>query len=154
MVCDRSDKSDRRVTSVCGGYVTFVAYVAVQRGRAMNIFTKMAEDWIRQNSAQATTQLPPILPVVDPFPWAEDFQKWTLARCVYRDRCFGGIGSLHRDFCEWAIACEEPPCNRQIFEQLLDNAGFLSADGMVSGLILREDFEGVKGYPSVGRLLN
>src|SRR5271157_2276455 len=27
----------------------------------------------------------------DPRAWAEDFQRWALGCCVWRDRCFGGI---------------------------------------------------------------
>jgi hypothetical protein len=74
--------------------------------------------------------------------WAEDFHRWALTRCVWHDRCFGGIGALHRDFCEWAIAHESPPCNRQTFERLLHEMGLLIADGLASGLVLREDFRG------------
>ena len=44
------------------------------------------------------------------------------------------------------IARDEVPCTRQAFERILDESGFFSADGMVSGLILREDFEGVRSY--------
>lgn len=46
---------------------------------------------------------------------------------------------LTRDFAEWAITHESVPCTRQTFELLLANGGFLLADGMVSGLILKAD---------------
>lgn len=75
----------------------------------------------------------------DPRAWAEDFQRWALARCVYRDRCFGGIGALHTDFCEWAIVSESVPCQRRTFEVLLTESGFLLAEGLVSGLFLTAD---------------
>lgn len=81
------------------------------------------------------------IPIHDPAAWAEDFHRWALANCVYRDRCFGGIGCLHRDFGEWAVSHESVPCTRDVFEQLLRDAGFLFADGLVYGLILKEDWE-------------
>jgi hypothetical protein len=88
-----------------------------------------------------------------PDAWAEDFHIWALSQCVYHDRCFGGIRSLHRHFSNWAIAREVDPCTLESFKWLLDNAGFFSADGMVSGLILKEDFDALRGYPEVNRVL-
>jgi hypothetical protein len=96
---------------------------------------------------------PPAAPTLNPSPWAEDFHRWTLAQCVYHCRCFGAIGALHCGFCEWLVAHDEIPCSRQTFERLLDGCGFLSADGMVSGLILREDLDALRVYPEIGRLL-
>ena len=37
------------------------------------------------------------------------------------------------------------PCTRDIFERLLEESGHLIADGLVSGLILRADFEWASG---------
>lgn len=118
----------------------------------MSQFTEMAEEWARINlkppvagvSANAAprdsfTCGPDRGPGHDPFAWAEDFHKWALSKCVFRDRCFGGIWALHRDFCEWTISRESVPCRRMTFERLLADQGFLLADGFVSGLILRED---------------
>lgn len=70
-------------------------------------------------------------------PRQEDFQRWALDRCVYRNRCFGEIGALCGDFGEWAIAHDSVPCTRSTFEALLRAAGFLFADGLVSGLMLK-----------------
>jgi hypothetical protein len=105
----------------------------------MNTFTKIAEDWIKEHQTLTTAHPTSAPPAVNSFGWAEDFHRWALDHCVYRDRCFGGIGALHRDFCEWLIAHDEVPCTRQAFESLMDESGFFSVDGMVSGLILRED---------------
>ena len=108
----------------------------------MNNFTKMAEEWMRQHRAPAAGagRPKPALPEVDPSAWSEDLHRWLLEQCVYRDRCFNGIWALHRDFCEWVIAHDGVPCHRPAFEQLLHGCGFLSADGMVYGLMLRVDF--------------
>ena len=75
----------------------------------------------------------------DPAAWAEDFHRWALDRCVWRDRCFGGIGALHTCFCEWAIAHKSVPMQRTTFERLLRDHGFFFADGLVYGLLLAED---------------
>ena len=88
-----------------------------------------------------------------PDAWAEDFHIWALSQCVYHDRCFSGISALHRDFTNWAIAREVDTCTVETFKWLLDNAGFFSADGMVSGLILKEDLDGLRGYPDIDRVL-
>ena len=71
--------------------------------------------------------------------WKEDFQRWAMVRCLYCPRDFGGIGALHRDFCDWCINHHSVPCVRAVFEQLVQMMGLLVADGLVSGLILKED---------------
>lgn len=81
------------------------------------------------------------IPAHDPAAWAEDFHRWALSNCVYRDRCFGGIGALHTDFRRWTLAHESVPCRDETFEQLLRDAGFLFADGLVYGLVLKEDLD-------------
>lgn len=85
------------------------------------------------------------LPAHDPAAWAEDFHRWTLNRCCFRDRCFGGIGALHADFCEHQMARNDVPCQRSVFEMLLRDAGFFFADGLVSGLILKTEYEAQSG---------
>jgi len=77
----------------------------------------------------------------DPSFWNEDFFRWALDRCVYRDRCFCGVGALCADFGSWAVFHNTVPCTRRIFQELLENAGLFIADGLVYGLILREDLE-------------
>ena len=80
-------------------------------------------------------------PADDSAAWRAGFCGWMALACVVRDRCFGGIGSLYIQFCEWTIAHNAAPCTRETFEVLLTNAGYSLADGMVSGLILAEDWE-------------
>ena len=83
---------------------------------------------------------PPPQPMIHaPAAWAEDFHLWAISRCIFRGRCFGGIGALLRDFCEWQVIRDEVPCTRRTFEALLRDAGFLFADGLVSGLLLKAD---------------
>lgn len=112
----------------------------------MNTFTQMAEEWIRQYQSQIP--LAPELPADDPDGWREPFHAWALSECVFKDRCFGGIGCLRVHFCEWADAHNAVPCTRQTFEQLLTDAGFLVCDGMVSGLILKEDYDAAHWKPA------
>ena len=83
-------------------------------------------------------------PVDDPAAWREPFHAWALSECVFKDRCFGGIGCLHVHFAEWAITHDAVPCTRDTFEVLLSDAGFLFCDGMVSGLILHEDYDAAR----------
>lgn len=86
-------------------------------------------------------------PADEPDAWREPFHAWALSECVFKDRCFGGIGCLHVHFCEWADAHNAVPCTRQTFEQLLTDAGYLHADGFVSGLILSEDWHAAHWQP-------
>ncbi len=86
-------------------------------------------------------------PADEPDAWREPFHAWALSECVFKDRCFGGIGCLHVHFCEWADAHNAVPCTRETFEQLLSDAGFLHADGFVSSLILHEDWEAAHWKP-------
>jgi len=74
-----------------------------------------------------------------PEAWMEDFHWWALTQCVFRDRCFGHVRALLRDFCEWQLIRDEVPCTRSTFEVLLRDAGFLFADGLVYGLLLKAD---------------
>ena len=80
-------------------------------------------------------------PPDDPAAWEAAFASWVKSACVRHDRSFGGIGCLYVHFAEWAITHDAVPCTRQTFEVLLTKGGFLLCDGMVSGLILHEDFE-------------
>ncbi len=81
-------------------------------------------------------------PADEPDAWRAPFRAWATSRCVRNARCFGGIGLLHIHFCEWTVAFSTvAPCTRQTFERLLSDAGFIIADGLVQGLLLREDME-------------
>lgn len=86
----------------------------------------------------------------------EDFAGWAAARCAHREGRddWGGIGCLLVDFAEWCASRDATPCPRTTFEQLLQDAGFRLKDGMVSGLVLREDLwplEPVHGAPEGAR---
>jgi hypothetical protein len=73
--------------------------------------------------------------------WAEDFHRWALSNCVYRDRRFGGIGALHTDFCRWTLSHDSVPCRDETFKRLLRDAGFFFADGLVYGLMLKDNWD-------------
>jgi hypothetical protein len=83
-------------------------------------------------------------PADDPEAWRKSFRTWVKSACVRHARSFGGIGCLHVHFAEWAITHDAVPCTRDTFEVLLSDAGFLFCDGMVSGLILHEDYEAAR----------
>jgi hypothetical protein len=119
----------------------------------MNTFTKMAEDWIRQHGPEIERRAsqPPSenpddaklvdceMPGFDPSEWAIELITWVSTQCVLRDRCFGGVGSLHIHFSEWCVRSGSVPCSRQTFEWLLRDQGFKVADGLTYGLILAAD---------------
>jgi hypothetical protein len=69
--------------------------------------------------------------------------EWMLARCVYRDRCWGGIGALYLDLAQWCAEQGQPaPASRRAFTAELQAEGFaVTTDGLVYGLMLREDAE-------------
>jgi hypothetical protein len=90
----------------------------------------------------------------DPSAWRKVFHQWRTRQCVSKDRCFGGVSSLHIHFAEWAIAHDAVPCTRPTFEVLLGEAGFLVCDGMVSGLILAEDWHAAHWKPDPPRPLH
>jgi len=88
---------------------------------------------------------PDSIPPVDPAEWREPFLRWLESACVLSPRCFGGVAALHIAFCEWESGRGGVPCNRDTFERLLTERGFLVGEvaGVVlaSGLTFREDFE-------------
>jgi hypothetical protein len=73
---------------------------------------------------------------------------WMLARCVYRDRCWGGIGALHLDLARWCADHERPvPASRRAFVDALQEEGFaVTKDGFVYGLMLGGDLEVYERY--------
>jgi hypothetical protein len=88
---------------------------------------------------------PICMPEQDPSTWKEDFHRWALMQCLYLPRDFGGMKALHRDFCDWCITHQSVPCTCSTFERLVQLMGFLAADGLISGLILKEDLACAKG---------
>lgn len=75
--------------------------------------------------------------------WIEDFHIWKQERCASREthEDWGGVGALLVDFAEWSVARNEVPCSRPTLEDLLRDAGFLIANGMVRGLVLKADLK-------------
>ena len=90
----------------------------------------------RDNSSLRTVKLS----ADDPTAWQPAFERWILSHCVFRDRCAGGIACLHLHFAAWCIQHSDVcPCTRPTFELLLACEGFELADGLVRGVILKED---------------
>jgi hypothetical protein len=90
------------------------------------------------------------MPVYDPAPGSSLLRTGcTQPCCLYHQRCFSGVAHLHRAYCEWELSHDDPPCNRETFQTLLLEAGFLIVDTMVAGVILIEDFDGVRAYPKL-----
>jgi hypothetical protein len=89
----------------------------------------------------------------NPAAWREPVAGWLNATCVRHRRCFSGVTSLHRAYCDWEVSNGDAPCPREIFEQLLRESGLLIVNELVSGLILRADLDGLLVYPKVSRLL-
>ena len=107
-----------------------------------------AAPWVDELTARKAEIIALIQPLAhDPEAWMEDFHRWALDRCVYRHRCFGGIGALCSDFGEWAVAHSSVPCTRQTFERLLTDFGFFFAEGMIYGLILKADLWALEPRP-------
>jgi hypothetical protein len=69
----------------------------------------------------------------------EEFHRWMLGRCTYKGRRFGRVEELYCDFHDWCIDLKEIPCTPPAFVALLSEAGFFFANGLVSGIVLRED---------------
>ena len=76
---------------------------------------------------------------------------WMLERCVYRDRCFGGVGALFLDLARWcADHGQTAPESRRAFAAELQAEGFaVTTDGLVYGLMLGEDLETVMHFQGV-----
>lgn len=85
--------------------------------------------------------------------WREPVAEWLESECVQHWKCHSSVTSLHQAYCEWDVSHGFPPCNRETFGELLQEAGFLMADKLLSGLILRADLAGLCGYPHYAKLL-
>ena len=62
--------------------------------------------------------------VADPAEWLPEFEAWALQECLFSERVFGGLRTLHVAFSEWCIRNRSGPCTRYVFEQLLSDQGF------------------------------
>ncbi len=89
------------------------------------------------------SEVPP--PFRDHAPYAEDFSRWALAACVFRDGCLGGVAALLEQFCDWRIALKgEGGPWLATFAALLESEGFTLGSaltaGMVYGLVLKAEY--------------
>jgi hypothetical protein len=77
----------------------------------------------------------------DPAYWRADFTKWMQDNCTVRAGFddWGGVGGLLLDFSRFQVARKDVPCTRHSFETLLRDAGLFVREGMVQGLVLKED---------------
>lgn len=74
--------------------------------------------------------------------WDDTMRAWTQARCAFREQSRGSVSRLYVDHIEWAHQIRQPfICDRETFQAVLMALGFQIQDGMVSGLLLREDWE-------------
>jgi hypothetical protein len=71
----------------------------------------------------------------------EKLDRWAMQCCVFRDRSFGGVKALHRDYFAWCIdhAMDLPCSPRQFTEWLIDQGFQLRENGLVYGLVLKSD---------------
>ncbi len=80
--------------------------------------------------------------------WAEQFSRWALAHCVFRDGCYGGVAALHKHLCAWCVERGRAVPSPSSFGALLADEGFtLTEFGLVYGLLLREDWEAAHAPP-------
>jgi hypothetical protein len=76
----------------------------------------------------------------DPEAWEGELHQWASARCVFRDRAWGGVAALHRDYVEWSHATGNiPPATLATFQVWLAWQGFTLTGPLVYGLLLAED---------------
>ena len=71
---------------------------------------------------------------------ADELSLWLLDRCVFRDRSWTAIGSLHLDCAQWRANHRRDVCaSRRTFVDALRAEGFTVTDGWCYGLLLKED---------------
>jgi hypothetical protein len=81
----------------------------------------------------------PSEPSIDFF--EDALSQWINQRCYFRDRCWGGVSVLHRDYFHWCTEdVREVPCSLSAFTEWLRSEGFhLNTDGLAYGLVLKQD---------------
>lgn len=79
----------------------------------------------------------------DPETWRAGFVAWALESCALREdfEDSQSVASLLIDFAEWCAAHDAVPCQRAVFEMLLNEAGFPLKDGLAVGIVLKVDLE-------------
>ena len=85
--------------------------------------------------------------VGDPAAWEEELHRWTLAHCAFRDRAWGGVAALHRDYVEWSHATGNiPPATLATFRAWVVWQGFTLTGPLVRGLALAADVRDLNKY--------
>ncbi len=128
---DKTDKTGE-TDGETGSHGPFVSFVSVSSGM----------DACETENAEPSPESPEDLPepIWDIGGYAKDFGRWALAHCVFRDRCWGGVAVLHREWEEWCFLEDVVPANLLTFRALLEDKGFtLTERGTVYGLLLPED---------------
>ena len=80
--------------------------------------------------------------------WDDAMHAWTQARCSWRERSSGSLSRLyisHIEHTHQTGGMFAP--DRETFVAILMALGFQIQDGMVSGLLLREDYEAAHWRP-------
>jgi hypothetical protein len=71
----------------------------------------------------------------------EEWGLWLLEQCFYVDGWWGGASCLFLDLARWLAERGRPvPASRLAFVTALQAEGFQVSDGLVYGLILKEDW--------------
>jgi hypothetical protein len=73
----------------------------------------------------------------------EELHLWATKRCVFRDRQWGSVKGLYRDYCRWSAVAERTPCLADTFLDWIIHGGLVvDALGLVYGLVLVDDAKG------------
>lgn len=79
---------------------------------------------------------------------------WATSQCTFMDRAWGGLSSLYVSNCEWCAAHNMAPIpEMETFATILMALGFSVKDGMVYGLIFKEDLEAVHWQPEPEKIV-
>jgi hypothetical protein len=68
--------------------------------------------------------------------WEDDFERWWLDRCTFKDGAWSAIHRLHNDYNEWALHNYGVPCRLGVFEALLRGEGCRIQGTRVHGVAL------------------
>ena len=82
----------------------------------------------------------PSKPLQEPAIWEDDFSRWALAECLFKDGCLWRLEALHLHFCEWCQGRDAVGCMADTFAALLDLESLTVTAGLVYGLVLREEY--------------
>ena len=86
--------------------------------------------------------------------WDDAMHAWTKARCAFREKSWGSVSSLYVDHIEHAHQTGGMFApDRETFQAILMALGFQIHDGMVYGLILREDAEAAHWQPEPPKVM-